>query len=76
MNKIGAIGLSILGVTIVGGVVLRGIGCFSELACDIAEGHKRKKLEKLSKDPNSNIIKIGNEYYEVSDVQNSEESKG
>lgn len=72
MNKIGALGLTVLGCTIIGGVVLRGAICGAELGRNIASKRRRKKLEKLSKDPKSNIIKIGDEYYEI---QNSEDDK-
>lgn len=65
MNKMAGIGLSILGVSILGGLVLRTVGGGAELISEAITNKRRKKLDKLANDPNSKIIKIGNKYYEM-----------
>ncbi len=68
MDKIARIGLGILGASILGTMVLQVVGNGGVLISEAIGNARRKRLDKLANDPNSRIIKIGNEYYEMGDV--------
>lgn len=68
METMGRIGLSILGMAVLGSLVLGCVGNVCGLISEAGHNRQRKKLDKLANDPNSRVIKIGNEYYEFGDV--------